>query len=103
MRSSGPFLSGIDHVSEADDRARRGDILRIVPIDERPRPGASTWQSLARGNPVEVDYLNGEIVLLGRLHGVPTPATERLQRATWALTTASVGAGPARTTTTRPR
>jgi 2-dehydropantoate 2-reductase len=23
---------------------------------------------------VETDYLNGEIVLLGRLHGVPTPA-----------------------------
>ncbi len=74
--------AGIDHVSEADDRARRGDILRIVPIDDRPRPGASTWQSLARGNPVEVDYLNGEIVLLGRLHGVPTPVNEMLQQAT---------------------
>ncbi len=34
------------------------------------RPGGSTWQSLARGSTVEVDYLNGEIVLLGRLHGV---------------------------------
>ena len=74
--------AGIDHVSQADDRARRGDILRIVPIDDRPRPGASTWQSLARGNPVEVDYLNGEIVLLGRLHGVPTPVNEMLQQAT---------------------
>lgn len=74
--------AGIDHVSEADDRARRGNILRIVPIDDRPRPGASTWQSLARGNPVEVDFLNGEIVLLGRLHGVPTPVNEVLQEAT---------------------
>jgi 2-dehydropantoate 2-reductase len=74
--------AGIDHVSEADDRARRGDILRIIPIDDRPRPGGSTWQSLARGLPVEVDYLNGEIVLLGRLHGVPTPVNEVLQRAT---------------------
>jgi 2-dehydropantoate 2-reductase len=27
-----------------------------------------------------VDWLNGEIVLLGRLHGVPTPVNERLQR-----------------------
>ena len=27
----------------------------------------------------EVDYLNGEIVLLGRLHGVPTPANEVFQ------------------------
>ena len=66
--------AGIDHVSEAEDRARRGDILRIVPIDAASAgPGGSTWQSLARGLPVEVDYLNGEIVLLGRLHGVPTP------------------------------
>ena len=30
--------AGIDHVSEADDRARRGDILRIVPIG---RPAAA--------------------------------------------------------------
>jgi 2-dehydropantoate 2-reductase len=29
---------------------------------------------------VEVDLLNGEIVLLGRLHGVPTPVNELLQR-----------------------
>jgi 2-dehydropantoate 2-reductase len=28
-----------------------------------------------------VDLLNGEIVLLGRLHGVPTPVNEVLQRA----------------------
>jgi len=29
---------------------------------------------------VEADYLNGEIVLLGRLHGVPAPANDLLQR-----------------------
>ena len=27
----------------------------------------------------ETDYLNGEVILLGRLHGVPTPANEVLQ------------------------
>jgi 2-dehydropantoate 2-reductase len=74
--------AGIDHVSEEEDKARRGDVLRIVPIDERRRPGGSTFQSLARGASVEVDYLNGEIVLLGRLHGVPTPVNELLQHAT---------------------
>ena len=74
--------AGIDHVSEEEDKARRGDVLRIVPIDERRRPGGSTFQSLARGGTVEVDYLNGEIVLLGRLHGVPTPVNELLQHAT---------------------
>ena len=29
---------------------------------------------------IEADYLNGEIVLLGRLHGVPTPVNGTLQR-----------------------
>jgi 2-dehydropantoate 2-reductase len=76
--------AGIAFTSEAEDRERRGDILRIIPIDDRTRPGASTWQSLARGLPVEVDHLNGEIVLLGRLHGVPTPVNELLQAATHA-------------------
>jgi 2-dehydropantoate 2-reductase len=74
--------AGIDHVSEEEDRARRGEVLRIVPIDQRRRPGGSTFQSLARGGTVEVDYLNGEIVLLGRLHEVPAPVNELLQHAT---------------------
>ncbi|GAA2642904.1 2-dehydropantoate 2-reductase N-terminal domain-containing protein [Dactylosporangium fulvum] len=40
----------------------------------------STWQSFTRGASSEVDFLNGEIVLLGRLHGVPTPVNAALQR-----------------------
>lgn len=74
--------AGIDHVSDAEDRARRGDVLRIVPVGGKARRGASTWQSLARGNPVEVDFLNGEIVLLGRLHAMATPVNELLQMET---------------------
>jgi 2-dehydropantoate 2-reductase len=42
------------------------------------RGGGSTWQAW-RGAGVETDYLNGEIALLGRLHGVPTPANARIQ------------------------
>jgi 2-dehydropantoate 2-reductase len=39
------------------------------------------WQSLARGTgTVEADWLNGEIVLLGRLVGYPTPINACLQR-----------------------
>lgn len=42
--------------------------------------GGSTWQSLARGaGSSETDYINGEIALLGRLHGIPTPANEVVQ------------------------
>ena len=45
------------------------------------RSGGSSWQSLARGTgDIEADYLNGEIVLLGRLHGVPTRANRVVQR-----------------------
>lgn len=47
-----------------------------------PRMGGSTWQSLRRATgSIETDYLNGEIVLLGRLHSIPTPANELVQRA----------------------
>jgi len=38
-------------------------------------------QSLARGaRSLETDYLNGEIVVLGKLHGIPTPYNRTLQR-----------------------
>ncbi len=45
-----------------------------------PAGRMSTWQSFARGASSEVDHLNGEVVLLGRLHGVPTPVNELVQR-----------------------
>jgi 2-dehydropantoate 2-reductase len=63
-------------------------------VRETPRPpggsdraGNSTWQSFARGSDsTEVDWLNGEIVLLGRLHGVPTPMNDLLCRVSrWAI------------------
>ncbi|HKA84421.1 MAG TPA: 2-dehydropantoate 2-reductase [Acidimicrobiales bacterium] len=73
--------AGIDAVSIADDRARRGDVFELRPVPGHERRGGSSWQSLARGlRSVETDYLTGEIVLLGRLHDVPTPVNELLQR-----------------------
>lgn len=55
--------------------------MTIGEIPGRVRGGGSSWQSLQRdtGN-IEADYLNGEIVLLGRTHGVSTPVNELLQR-----------------------
>lgn len=38
----------------------------------------STWQSIVRGSPTEIDYLNGEIVALGREAGYPTPYNARV-------------------------
>jgi 2-dehydropantoate 2-reductase len=73
--------AGIDYASEDEDRARRADHLTIVPLKGEYRLGGSTHQSLARGTgEVESDWLNGEIVLLGRIHGVPTPVNAALQR-----------------------
>jgi len=75
--------AGIDYASEEEDRARRADIMTLVPIDGVRRTGGSTWQSLARGTgATETNWLNGEIVALGRRHGVPTPVNEVLQRMT---------------------
>ena len=73
--------AGIDAVSVEDDRARRGDVFELRPVPGHERQGGSSWQSLARGlRSIETDYLTGEIVLLGRLHRVPTPVNELLQR-----------------------
>ena len=68
--------AGIDHVADAEFDAHHAAIVTV-----RGAPGTlgSSWQSLARGlTQIEGDYLNGEIVLLGRLHGVPTPVNAAL-------------------------
>jgi 2-dehydropantoate 2-reductase len=73
--------AGIDAVSIEEDRARRGNVFELRPVPGHERRGGSSWQSLARGlRRVETDYLTGEIVLLGRLHRVPTPVNDLLQR-----------------------
>ena len=72
--------AGIDFVAdEVNDVQARWARLDVKPIEGRPRAGSSTRQSLVRGAPtVESDYLNGEIGLIGRLHGVPTPVNDAL-------------------------
>jgi 2-dehydropantoate 2-reductase len=72
--------AGIDFASSDEDRRRRADLLQIREIPGRPRGGGSSWQSLQRGTGnIESDYLNGEVSLLGRLHGVPTPVNDLLR------------------------
>jgi 2-dehydropantoate 2-reductase len=63
-------------------------------IEGRPYGGNSALQSIQRGRTrLETDYLNGEIVLLGRLHGVPTPANEFLAGLALRLVKAGTKAG----------
>ncbi len=73
--------AGIEWATDEEEKQRRGDLVQMKPIDGERRGGGSSWQSLknAKGD-IESDFLNGEIVALGRLHGVPTPANHVLQQ-----------------------
>ncbi|WP_456789078.1 ketopantoate reductase family protein [Cellulomonas sp. P5_C5] len=80
---------------DVHDAARADFTMSRLPGQERT--GGSSWQSLVRGTgSIEADHLNGEIVLLGRLHGVPTPVNAVLQR--HARRAAAAGARPGSTT-----
>ena len=72
--------AGLPHASNEENARFRADQVQIVKINGAERGGGSSWQSLTRGTgSIEADYLNGEIVLLGREFGVPTPVNEVLQ------------------------
>ena len=73
--------AGIAFVPEEEMRGYVHGQIELVDVEGYPRTGGSSWQSLKRGlSTSEADYLNGEIVLLGRQHGVPTPYNLVLQR-----------------------
>lgn len=69
-----------DDASEAAERAAGG--MEIGEVPGQPEGlGGSTWQSLARGTgDVETDYLNGEIALIARRHGLPAPINATVAR-----------------------
>jgi len=86
--------AGIDVASSEEDRERRGDFLQIAATPSGEWQGGSSWQSLARGaGSIEAEFLNGEIVLLGGLHGVPTPVNSLLQRLASRAAAEGAGAG----------
>jgi 2-dehydropantoate 2-reductase len=87
--------AGVSWTTDEDDRARRAEAgLGMHPVGGERRAGGSTHQSLARGTgDTEADYLNGEVVLLGRLHGVGTPVNELLQRLARELATSGAAPG----------
>src|SRR2546426_11054049 len=57
-----------------------GDLLKAVPQIAETMPGqfSSTAQDLARGQPTEIDHLNGFVMRKGEGLGVPTPANRVL-------------------------
>jgi 2-dehydropantoate 2-reductase len=73
--------AGIPFAPEAELTERYAPVSTPRPVAGAVHSGSSSWQSLARGaGRIEADYLSGEVVLLGRLHGVPTPVNAALQR-----------------------
>ena len=70
--------AGLDYADDRELSERHSPMRAVGGVEHQ---GSSSWQSLKRGaGSIEADYLNGEIALLGRLHGVPTPVNARLQR-----------------------
>lgn len=70
----------IEYASRSEIGERRAATFSAGEIPGVERGGSSTWQSFRRARPaIETDWLNGEIVLLGLEHDVPTPANRALQ------------------------
>ena len=72
--------AGIECATEEEARERLAGIIS-EEVPGQVRHGGSSLQSVMRGTgDIEADYLNGEIVQLGRLYGVDTPANAVVQR-----------------------
>ncbi|MFC9839592.1 ketopantoate reductase family protein [Rhodococcus sp. NPDC127530] len=89
---------GIDIADTVAERTEDLSAFKAAP-DSGIVPGQqSTWQSFARGVSSEIDYLNGEIVLLGRLHDIPVPFNAAIQATLGASETAGEEPGTRSTT-----
>lgn len=56
-------------------RAVAQSMLAIDPVAR-----SSMWEDLELGRTTEIDWISGEVVRLGALHGVPTPVNQALVR-----------------------
>ncbi len=72
--------AGIECGELAEAQGGDREIYTFAKLPGRERFGGSTWQSFNRGTGnIETDFLNGEIVQLGRLLGVRTPVNALMQ------------------------
>ena len=90
--------AGIDFEESREFAVRRKERYRghdRWPRDHGPpRQGGSSWQSLMRNaGSIESEFLNGEVVRLGRLLGIPAPCNEVLWRRAEEMARAGVPPG----------
>lgn len=72
---------GLEFMSAHELRGKMAGIVTAhLDSSGSPRPGGSTWQSIARGQTTETEHLNGWICDLGEQLGVQTPANCALMR-----------------------
>ncbi|OAI43101.1 hypothetical protein AYO38_02700 [bacterium SCGC AG-212-C10] len=85
--------AGIEWAPPEEYAERVTAFYKHQQVGSEPRAGGSTFQSVVRGqSAIEVDYLNGEICLLGKLTGIATPYNDVIRRVSNEI--ASFGAGP---------
>lgn len=67
--------AGIEVTADEVEAAARSRSFRVAEVPGAPeRLGGSSWQSLVRGTgSIETDYLNGEVALIARRHGLAAP------------------------------
>jgi 2-dehydropantoate 2-reductase len=86
--------AGVAYTDDAEFAQRVRGEYGPGSIPNAPRGGSSTWQSLARGHDrLETDFLNGEIMLLGRLAGVATPYNAAVRQLSQQLAAAGLPPG----------
>lgn len=70
---------GVDWLDMGEGDPRRGTLMQFAALPGADRKGNSTTQSLLRGaGSVETDYLNGEVALIARRHGLDAPLNGRV-------------------------
>lgn len=86
--------AGLDWKEIDRNEPRRKGLVEMGKVEGSHRAGSSSTQSLMRGaGSIETDYLNGEIVLMGRMHGMPVPLNTALCQLGHDLISGKVGAG----------
>lgn len=72
--------AGMPHATK-EELQQRAQLVNLLPIDGKHRPGGSTWQSLQRNRPLESPWLEGAIVELAEQAGCSAPINQRLSEA----------------------